>query len=231
MSDDLAAFLLAINTVEHADDPVYLEAVERLRHDPSARVREIEDLSQRLAGRAHALRRGLLMAAAVAEVPESVRFLRSVAMQPVTRTNVTGDGQPPCMQSRLVTAEEALRVRAVEGLEMLARSGVPDAVEALAGAVEASSLTVRAVSLAALNDVEGASEARERSVARLAPEDRYLADLRRVDVRDAGSVADPQRHLAHPGREDRPVPRLDSQEPWPASGRPTPRLRKAGSDG
>jgi hypothetical protein len=102
---------------------------------------------------------------------------------------------------------------------------VPDAVEALAGAVGATSLTVRAVSLAALNVVEGASEARDDSIARLAPEDRYLAGLRRVDVRDVDQIADPRRHLAKPVRDEHPVPRLDSDEPWPATRRPTPRPR------
>jgi hypothetical protein len=135
MSDELAVFLQAVTTVEHTDDPSYLEAVERLRQDGPTRVREIEDLALRLGGRAHALRQCLLMAAAVIEAPESVRFLRSVAMQPVTTLTVVRDHQPVCMQSRLVTAEEALRVQAVEGLEKLAHARVPDAVEALAGPV------------------------------------------------------------------------------------------------
>lgn len=231
MSDELAAFLQAVTTVEHTHDPSYLEAVERLRQDGPTRVREIEDLSLRLGGRAHSFRQCLLMAAAAIEVPESVRFLRTVAMHPVTTMNVVRDDQPVCMQSRLVTAEEALRVQAVEGLENLARAGVPDAVQALAGAVEATSLTVRAASLTALDYVEGASEARNDSIARLAPEDRYLAGLRRIDVREVDQIADPRRHLAQPVRKEHPVPRLGSDEPWPASGRPTPRPRETGLHG
>ena len=99
---------------------------------------------------------------------------------------------------------------------------MPDAVDALAAAVEATSLTVRAVSLAALADVEGGSEARDGAIARLRPEDRFLADLQRVDVRAVAQIEDPRQHLAQPVRQEHPLPRLESDEPWPASDRQTP---------
>jgi hypothetical protein len=135
------------------------------------------------------------------------------------------------MRSRAVTAEEALRVQAVEGLEQLAAARVPDALEALTGATDAASLTVRAISLSALQHVEGGAEARAGALTRLAPEHRSLADLRRVDVREVAQIVDPRRHLAGEVRREPAVPRLDSAEPWPTQGKQTPRVREARSDG
>lgn len=231
MSRELAVFLRAVTTLEHIDDPGHRVAVEGLRQDGPARVREIVDLSKQLGAGSNALQQCLLMAAAVIEIPESVRFLLGVAMQPESTKPPVRGADPACMQSRAVTAEEALRAQAVEGLEALARARVAGAVEALAVAVGAPSLTVRAISLVALKDIEGAGEARSESIARLSPTDRYLADLRRVDVRDVDQIADPRRHLVRPVRDEHPVPRLGSDESWPASDRSTPRKREAGSHG
>jgi hypothetical protein len=226
MSDELAAFVRAVGTVESTDDPIYLDAVEHLREDAAARVREMEQVNLSLGDGGHNLRQCLLMAAEVLTTSDSVRFLRHVAMRPESRQRATEADEQACVTLRAVTAEEALRVQAVEGLEVLARAGVPDALEALVESVDAPSLTVRAVGLAALTDVGGANRARDDAVARLAPEDRYLADLRRIDVRDVDQVADPRRHLTRPVREEAPVPRLGSNESWPIDGRPTPRIRE-----
>lgn len=226
MSEQLAEFVRAVNTVESTDDPMYVRAVDDLRRDPAARVEELEQVSRWLGDSGHGIRQCLLMAAGALTSPESVPFLRQAALQTDDRERPTGAKDPACETLGAVAADEALRVQAVEGLETLAREGVPGAIEALVDMVEAPTLTVRAVSVVALNDLDGASEARDRAVARLTPAFRYLADLHRVDVRDVPQVTDPRRHLSEPVREEHPVPRLDNTDPWPGTDKPTPRIRE-----
>lgn len=234
LSAELAGFVRAVSTATDVDDGGYREAVERLRADGPSRVREIEAVAGELAGTAHALRQCLLMAVATIELPESADLLRRAALQPQSaspaRTRQSGDH--PCLESRAATAEEELRVQAVEGLEALAKSGVSPAIDGLVECAGAGSLTVRAVSLAALAEIEGVGERRADATARLAPDDRYLAGLRRVDVRDVTQVADPRVHLRDSEREGRPAPDIDGREPWPVDvGRSTPRAGGGGHRG
>lgn len=234
LSAELAGFVQAVSTATDVDDAGYRDAVERLRADGPARVREIAALAGELAGTGHALRQCLLMAAATIELPEAADLLRRSALQePGARRPGTAEpGDHPCLTARAATSEEALRVQAVEGLEALAGAGVSAAIDGLVECAEAGSLTVRAVSLAALAGLDGAGERRADAAARLAPDDRYLAGLRRVDVRDVMQVADPTVHLRDAEREVRPAPDIDGREPWPVdSGRDTPRAGGGGHRG
>ena len=164
------------------------------------------------------------MATATIELPESADVLRRAALagQPVRRTGSADQGDHPCLVSA-ATSDEALRLQAVDGLESLARAGVPSAIDALHACATDGSLAVRALSLAALGDIEGAGERRADAAARLAPDVRYLAELQRVDVRSVTQIADPHVHLRDADRDDRPPPDIDGHEPWPVSRRSTPR--------
>lgn len=230
---DLARFVSAVSTVSDIDDPDYRSAVEALHVEPVARVREIGRIVDGLGDEGHALRQCLLMAAAELPVAESVELLRRQALSAERakadrRSDASG---MPCVAARDLTADEALRVQSVEGLEQLARADVPTAIDALAECATHGSLTVRARSLAALAEFDEAREVRGDVVARLATEERYLAELRRVDVRDVAQVTDPRRHLTRVERDDRGVPDIDDREPWPATGRATPQADRTSGHG
>lgn len=233
LTPDLARFVGAVSTVSDVDDPDYRNAVEALHAEPAVHVREIARVLDDLGDEGHALRQCLLMAAAELPVAESVELLRRHALRaqrarPARRSNAS---DVPCVAARDLTADEALRVQSVEGLEQLARAGVPTAIDALAECAAHGSLTVRARSLAALGEFDEAGDVRADVVARLATDERYLAELRRVDVRDVAQVTDPRRHLTRDERDDRGVPDIDASEPWPTSGRATPRAGRTGGHG
>jgi hypothetical protein len=191
MSDELRAFLREVNEVENESDPRYQRAVDGLRTRPEEVVREISGLEVACPADDFGLRRCLIMAVAAVGHEAAVIPLRDIALRQM----------PALINSQAMTEtssivkDTALRTLAVESLERLAREAVAGALAALADAASADSLAVRAIALTALRDAEDAAPLLERALARLPEADRYLAEFRRLDVREVGQISDARRHL------------------------------------
>jgi len=181
----------------------YQRALEDLRAQPEAVVVEIARGSSDCEESDYPARWALVHLAAELRHPAALPFLRNLVETPI-----------PPEQSKdphsfsTVAEETILRTTAVEGVGVLARERQSrEATEALWQFMKQPSLSIRRAAVQSLYMASGTSKRVRDRIAALLPDDqRFLLDLKPVDVTEVPQIGRPQRHLSPTGREGRTAP-------------------------
>ncbi len=187
----LRNFLSVMYSQEDAAAETYARALEPLRGQAEAVVSEIAHLEASLRERDYPSRFALIFAASELRHPAALPWLRSIALSriPSERSNDT--------HSFSTVAEETiLRTTAIEGLGRLAGDNNGQAIDALFACLTQPSLSIRRAAVQELLKAPEGRNQRERIAAALPEDQRFLLDLRSIDVRDAPQIRNPQQTLA-----------------------------------
>lgn len=162
------------------------EGGEVLRRNAPEVVEEISHVYNSAPEGDYNLRWSLTYCAARLEHPAALVFLNSVVWQPI-----------PPERSRdihhhsTVSEETAVRLRAVEGVERLARRGDESARGFLFDYLRSPSFSLRVAATRALLDLPDGEGLRARITEALPRGEDFILDIRRVDPRDAMLVPPP----------------------------------------
>ena len=188
---------------QHGDDAEeeYQRALEDLRKQVDAVAVEIARASNDCETKDYPSRWALVHVAAELRHRAMLPFLRNLVETPI-----------PAEQSKdphsfsTVAEETILRTTAVDGVGELARDRQSkDAVEALWEFLKQPSLSIRRAAIQGLYGAAGNNKrVRDRISSLLPEEQRFLLDLKAVEVTDVPQISRPQRHLSAAGREERP---------------------------
>ncbi len=117
-------------------------------------------------------------------------FLRSIVLRPIPPEEST---DPHSFST--VAEETILRTTAVEGVGVLARGNAAPALDALFEFLSVDSLSVRRAAVQCLLHTPRGRRLRKRIENALPESQRFLLNLRPMDVRDVEQIKRPQRHL------------------------------------
>ena len=190
----LMNFMAAINAAGEDAEDVYKGALEALRGKADEAIIEIARLENCCHQGDYPTRWGLIHAAAELRHHAALPFFRSVVLTPIPPE------RSPDPHSSTVAEETILRTTAVDGVADLARRGDKAAVEALFDFMAVPSISIKRAAVQGLLKVEQGESLRGRIEERLCPEDRFLLDIRPLDVRKAQQISDPEAQLSDAGR-------------------------------
>jgi hypothetical protein len=174
---------------------VYGRALEPLRGQAEAVASEIAHVEASLRETDYPSRFALIFAAAELRHPATLPWLRSIAL-----SRIPAELSSDTHSFSTVAEETILRTTAIDGIGRLARDNNGQAIEALFECLARPSLSIRRAAVQELLQSPEARNQRDR-IANALPEDqRFLLDLRNIDVRDAPQIRNPQQFLA-PGVE------------------------------
>ena len=140
--------------------------------------------------------------------PAALPFLRNLILTPIPP-----EESPDPHSFSTVAEETILRTTAVEGVGYLARDRA-NAVGTLFEALRQPSLSVRRAAVQSLLGSRRGRKLRAQISNALPEEQRFLLDLKAVNVRDVPQVTNPERHLSEAGRRGgiAPAPSLPGDE-------------------
>jgi hypothetical protein len=187
-------FLAAAYTQSENADEAYARALERLRSQAEAVVPEIARIEATLRESDYPTRFALILAASELHHPASLPWLRSVAL-----SRIPAERSPDPHSFSTIAEETILRTTAVDGIGHLARNNNKEAVEALFQCLSTPSLSMHRAAVQQL--LQAPDVPRDRIVSALPQDQHFLLDLRRIDVREAPQIRDPQRTLVAEGFE------------------------------
>lgn len=188
-------FLSAAYMQSDEGDEAYKRALERLRSQAEAVVPELSRIEATLRETDYPTRFALILAASELRHPAALPWLRNVAL---TRIPAERSSDPHSFST--VAEETILRTMAVDGIGNLARDGNGDAVEALFQCLGTPSLSIHRAAVQQL--LQSPNVSRDRIVSTLPEDQHFLLDLRRIDVREAPQIRNPQQTLT-PGSPSR----------------------------
>ncbi len=199
----LANVIAAMNRPGDDAEAEYQRSLGELRRQAETVVIEIARASKDCDEADYPSRWALVHVAAELRHPAALPFLRNLVETPI-----------PPEQSKdphsfsTVAEETILRTTAVEGVgELAGEHKNREAQEALWEFLKQPSLSIRRAAVQSLYGAAGSSKRVRDRMASLLPEnERFLLDLKRVDVTDVPQVSRPQRHLSQAGREGRAEP-------------------------
>lgn len=192
--------LAAINAAGEDAEESYKRALDALRQKANEAIIEIARLENCCHAGDYPTRWGLIHAAAELRHPAALPFFRSVVLTPIPPE------RSPDPHSSTVAEETILRTTAVDGTAELARSGDRAAVDALFDFLSLPSFSIKRAAVQGLLGVQQGESLRGRIEERLCPEDRFLLDIRPLDVRRATQIDDPEANLSESGRKaDKPA--------------------------
>ena len=197
----------------------YGRALDDLRRHADAVVVEIARASSSCDEGDYPARWALVHLASELRHPAALAFLRNLVETPIPPER---SKDPHSFSS--VAEETILRTTAVEGVGALAlerKSG--EATDALWEFLKQPSLSIRRAAVQSLFAVAGTSKrVRDRIAAALPDEQRFILDLKAVEVTDVPQITRPQRHLSAKGREGRtaPPPKFGDDTGEEVGGRP-----------
>jgi hypothetical protein len=196
----LANAIAAMNQVGDGAEDEYQRTLEELRRQADAVAVEIARASSECKVQDYPDRWALVHIAAELRHRAALPYLRNIVETPIPPER----SKDPHSFST-VAEETILRTTAVEGVGELAREQQNrDAAEALWEFLKQPSLSIRRAAVQSLYRSAGSSKrTRDRIAALLPEEQRFLLDLKPVDVSDVPQIARPQRHLSEAGREGR----------------------------
>lgn len=192
----LMNYLAAINGAGDDAEERYKIALSAIREKANDVIIEIARQENQCRAREYATRWGLIYAAAELGHPASLPFFRSVVLTPIPPE----EGADPHSFST-VAEETILRTTAVDGVARLAAEGSKEAIETLFDFLHVPSLSIKRSAVQGLMNVKQGESLRGRIEERLCPEDRFLLDVRPLDVRKATQISDPERDLSDAGRK------------------------------
>lgn len=205
----LQNFLVAMNAVGEDAEDSYRRALADLRKRADLALVEIARAQNDCDRHDYPTRWAHVHAAAELRHPAVLPFLLDLALTPIPPE------EAPDPHSYSTVAEETiLRTTAVEGIGYLAKER-REAVEALFECLKQPSVSIRRAAVQSLLKTSRGRSLRSR-IANALPEDqRFLLDLKAVEVRDIPQVKRPQRHLSKAGSRGgvAPAPSLPGDEP------------------
>lgn len=128
--------------------------------------------------------------------PAALPFLRGLLQTPI----------PPEQSSdphsfSTVAEETILRTTAVEGIGYLAAAENTLALETLFESLGLPSLSIRRAAVQAILATPDGQNLRERIAALLPENQRFLLDIKRIDVREVTQIAEPEQYLSSAARQ------------------------------
>ena len=144
------------------DDALERAVVERMRPEANTVVEELRHVYARVPSSAYDLRWGIVYCATRLESPAALDFLQQVVEAPIPPEESTN-----VHLHSTVAEESTIRMRAVEGLRLLADAGSTAATDALFAAVRLPSLSLRIAASQAL--IESSERRRAPGVATRSP--------------------------------------------------------------
>lgn len=204
----LANLFAAMSAVGDDAEAEYQSALKQLRAEPELAIIEIARSENDCGRQDYPGRWACVHAAAELRHAATLPFLRSLVLRPIPPE----ESEDPHSFST-VAEETILRTTAVDGVAELAKDR-RDALEALFEFLSVDSLSVRRAAVQGLLATPRGRRLRARIEASLPADQRFLLDLKRIDVRDAPQVKRPQRYLSEKGRQARiePAPGLPGDE-------------------
>lgn len=169
----------------------YRKALESLRANPEATVALLAQAESSIRETDYPSRWALIFTASELRHSAALPYLSAVAL---SRIPAERSSDPHSFST--VAEETILRTTAVEGLGHLASDNNTQAVDALFACLSRPSLSVRRAAVQALLSTPNGQQHRERIAQALPDDQRFLLDLRRIDVREAPQVRSPQQFLA-----------------------------------
>lgn len=191
----LMNFLAAMNGAGEDADDVYKLALSALRERGDEAIIEIARLENCCRMGDYPTRWGLIHAAAQLHHAAALPLFRSVVLTPIPPE---ASANPHDFST--VAEETILRTTAVDGAAKLARDGNKAAVEALFDFLALPSISIKRAAVQGLLNVQQGESLRGRIEQRLCPEDRFLLDIKPLDVRKATQIDDPEAQLSDSGR-------------------------------
>jgi hypothetical protein len=191
----LRNFVTVMNSQGDDAEQSYARALESLRGHAKDAVPEIARVESTLREDDYPSRFALIFAASELRHPAALPWLRSVAL-----SRIPAERSSDTHSFSTVAEETILRTTAVEGIGRLASDNNPEATEALFECLRRPSLSIRRAAVQELLQVPEARNQRDRIAAALPEDQRFLLDLRRLDVREVPQIRSPQQFLA-PGAE------------------------------
>ena len=188
-------FLAVMNTAGDDAQEKYERALSELRKFPEEVVIEIARAENCSNEFDYPTRWGLIHAASELKHPAALPLLNNIVTTPIPPEH----SENPHSYST-VAEETILRTTAVEGVRYLAEQGNEDAIKKLFGFLEQNSLSIRRASIQAILAVKKDKATREQLASMLPADQRYLVDIKPMDVRDVQQIDNPERHLSEAGR-------------------------------
>ena len=184
----------------------YQNALRQACEDPDALLVEVARALGDCSERDYALRWSLVYTAGQLKNPASLPLLKTVVTTPIPPER----SRDPHSFST-VAEDTALRTTAVEGVAALARDGDEQATRALLGFLDIDSISIRRSAVQGLLAAPNADDLRDEIVDCLPKAQRFLLDVKPMNVTDVAQISDPTAHLSERGRaaEKEQPPRVD----------------------
>ena len=187
-------------------DERYQATLKQLRKHPEEAVIELARSESDCHAGDYPTRWALTYAATTLEHRAALPLLKSTVSRPIPPE------QNDDPHASTVAEETIIRTTAVDGVGALARKGDEDALDALVEFVDLPSFSIRRAAIQAILASPKGDDLRGRLKKCLPKDERFLLDLKRIDVADAPQVEDPREHLSEAGREARKAASPDLQE-------------------
>jgi hypothetical protein len=178
-------FLAAAYTQTDEGDEAYKRVLERLRSQAESVIPEIARIEATLRETDYPTRFALILAASELRHPSALPWLRTVAL---SRIPAERSSDPHSFST--VAEETILRTMAIDGIGNLARENNSEAIEALFQSLATPSLSIHRAAVQQL--LQSPDVPRERIVSALPEDQHFLLDLRRIDVREAPQIRNPE---------------------------------------
>lgn len=219
----LQNFFAAMSAAGDDAEDQYKRALADLRRDPDVVLVAIAQGNNDCDRHDYPTRWAHVHAAVEMRHPAALPFLRNLALTPIPPEEAA---DPHSFST--VAEETILRTTAVEGIGYLAKQR-GEATDALFECLKQPSLSVRRAAVQSLLKTGRGKSLRTR-IANALPEDqRFLLNLKSIDVREAPQVKQPERHLSDAGRRAgvAPSPSLPGDDPnTPQVRQPSPKRKR-----
>lgn len=178
---------------------IYDQALERLRSNAQGVVVEIAHVDSFLKETDYPSRWAVIFAASELRHPAALPYLRSVAL-----SRIPSERSSDTHSFSTVAEETILRTTAVEGIGRFALDHDAQAIDALFECLARPSFSVRRAAVQELLAARDGDDQRDRIAAALPEDQRFLLDLRHINVDRAPQIRDPEQFLA-PAARARPI--------------------------
>jgi hypothetical protein len=186
----LINFLAAMNNTGEDAEEEYRAAVEELRARAADVVIEIARLEQNCDWSDYPTRWALIYAASELQHPVALPLFRSIVMTPIPPER---SADPHSFST--VAEETILRTTAVDAVAQLAQNGDRTAIEQLFDYLSVNSLSVKRAAVQGLLNVKQGENLRSRIEEKLCPDDRFLLDIRPIDIHKVTQIDKPEEDL------------------------------------
>jgi HEAT repeat protein len=187
----LMNYLAVMNGTGDDTEEEYKTAVEALRERAGDVIIEIARLEQSCHLSDYPKRWSLIYAASELQNPVALPLFRSIVLTPIPPERST---DPHSFST--VAEETIIRTTAVDAVAQLAQQGDRFAIELLFDFLSVDSLSVKRAAVQGLLNVQQGENLRGRIEEQLCPEDRFLLDIRPIDINKVTQIDKPEDDLA-----------------------------------